>query len=56
MITLPIDFIDNCLAYVGELFVDTTPIVLLVIGIPLGFYVINKVISLATTRARGARA
>ena len=48
---LPAD-ITAMLAYVGQLWTDTLPIVALAIGLPLAFYVINKVISLVRSRTR----
>jgi len=44
-------FVTSTLAYVGQLFTDTSLIVMLAIGLPLGFWVIKKVISLVRARA-----
>lgn len=49
-ITVPIDMADNMLAYAGGLFTDLTPLIILAVGVPLGFYVIRKVISLVKAR------
>lgn len=46
IITLGGTFASNTLAYVGQLFTDTSVIIYLAIGLPLGFWVIRKVISL----------
>lgn len=46
MITLPGDFATTMLAYVGELFTDLTPAIGVIVGVPLGFWVVGKVISL----------
>lgn len=56
IITLPETFLGDMLAYVGQLFTDLNILVILVIGLPLAFWLINKVISLVTLRARGRRA
>lgn len=49
-IELPVGFIDDCLAYVGGIFSDLKVVIILVIGLPLGFWVIRKVISLVRAR------
>lgn len=45
ILTLPGDFTSSTLAYIGQLFTDLTPAVILVIGLPLGFWGVAKVIS-----------
>lgn len=50
IITLPIDFAGTLLAYAGELFTDLVPLIALVIGLPLAFWSIRKVISLVRAR------
>lgn len=50
IITLPVDFITNMMAYVGDLFTDLSTLVVLVIGLPLAFWVIRKTISLVRAR------
>lgn len=50
IITLPIDFTTSILASVGELFTDLSPLVALVIGLPLAFWATRKVISLVRAR------
>jgi len=50
MITiLPADVLEMT-AYVGGLFTDLGPIIYLAIGLPLGFWVIRKVIGLVRVR------
>lgn len=49
-ITLPIDIAESMLAYAGALFTDLTPLVILAVGLPMGFWVIRKVIALVKTR------
>lgn len=44
--TLPADAITSTTAYVGDLITDAGVFIWLGIGIPLGFYVIKKVIGL----------
>jgi len=48
--SLDADFISDMLAYVGQLFTDTSLLIVLAIGLPLGFWVIRKVISLVRAR------
>lgn len=45
-ITLPGTATADLLAYAGDLFTDLWVVIALVIGIPLGFYIIRKVIGL----------
>jgi len=50
IITLPEGFVNDALAYVGQLFTDLNLVIILVIGLPLGFWVVRKVISLVRAR------
>lgn len=50
LITLPTDAVADLTAYAGTLFTDLWLIIALVIGIPLAFYVIRKVIALVRVR------
>jgi hypothetical protein len=50
ILTLSGDFASNTLAYVGQLFTDTSTIIYLAIGLPLGFWVIRKVVGLIRAR------
>lgn len=43
--------VDNVVAYITNLFSDVSVFIWLAIGIPLGFWVIKKVISLVRVRA-----
>ena len=52
LFTLPEGAVSSTTAYVGSLFSDISPFIWLAIGIPLGFYIIRKVISLVAGRAR----
>lgn len=45
-ITIPASMPTNMLAYAGDLFTDLTQLVILAVGLPVGFVVIKKVISL----------
>jgi len=47
IITLPVDFVATTTAYVGALWTDVSPLIYLAVGLPLGFWVIRKVIGLA---------
>jgi len=42
----------SILSYAGQLFTDTSTLVWLAIGLPVGFYVINKAISIVAGRAK----
>jgi len=46
LFTLPADALASTTAYIGDLFGSLSPYIFLAIGVPLGFYVIRKVISL----------
>jgi hypothetical protein len=50
IITIGGTFATDLLAYVGQLFTDVTPLVVLVIGLPLAFWAVRKVISLVRAR------
>ncbi len=50
IITLGGTFATSVLAYAGQLFTDTSTLIYLAIGLPLGFWVIRKVISLIRAR------
>ena len=50
LFTLPADALSTTTAYIGSLITDVGPFVWLAIGIPLGFYVIKKVIGLLPKR------
>ena len=49
-ITVPGSFPTDLLAYAGDLFTDLNAVVILAIGLPLGFWVIRKIISLVRAR------
>lgn len=42
----------SVLAYAGQLFTDLTSLIVLAIGLPVGFYVLNRVISMVRGRAK----
>jgi len=50
VITLPEGFVDDVLAYAGQIFTDLNLLIILVIGLPLAFWVVRKVISLVRAR------
>lgn len=50
LFTLPTEAIGSSTAYIGSLVSDLGPFVWLAIGVPLGFYVIKKVIGLLPKR------
>jgi hypothetical protein len=50
LITLPGDFLASTTAYVGSVFTDLWTLVALIIGLPLAFWAIRKVISLVRAR------
>lgn len=45
MFTIPVDGLTDITQYLTTLVVDLWPLIALVIGIPLAFFIINKVIS-----------
>jgi hypothetical protein len=50
ILTITSSHISGILAYVGNLFSDLNVLVILAIGLPLGFWVIRKAISLVRAR------
>lgn len=50
ILVIPATGTADLLAYVGELFTNVWPLAALAIGIPLGFYVISRSISLVKGR------
>jgi len=52
LFTLPVDAVSSTLANVGSLVSDIGVFIWLAIGLPLGFWIIKKVISLVAGRAR----
>jgi len=46
ILTLPEGFLASTTAWIGDTFADLAPIIGLVIGLPLAFWLIRKVISL----------
>lgn len=52
MFTLPVTALADVTGYINDVLTDGWVIIALVIGLPVAFYVVNKIISLATKRAR----
>jgi hypothetical protein len=50
IITLSEGFATSTLAYAGQLFTDLNLLVVLVIGLPLAFWVVRRVIGLVRAR------
>jgi len=50
IITLPANFVASSTAYIGEVFTDISTYIVLLVGLPLAFWVIKKVISLLKVR------
>jgi len=50
IITLPAGFLTAALAYIDRLFTDLYPVIAVAIGLPLGFWVIRKAVSLVRAR------
>lgn len=46
ILTLPDNFAGNLLAYTGRLFTDTSPIILIGAGLPIGFWIIKRILTL----------
>jgi len=51
LFSLPYNAVTSTTAYIGNLFTDLGPFIWLAIGLPLGFFVIRKVISMVAGRA-----
>lgn len=45
------DMVEGVVAYVGKFFADLNVLILVIIGLPVAFWVIRKVISLVRVRA-----
>lgn len=52
IITLPSGVEDKLLGYAGTLFTDLWVLIAIAIGLPIAFYVINKVISMVRGRTK----
>jgi len=52
VITIASGSVASVLAYAGQLFTDLETLVILAIGLPVGFWVINKAIGLVGKRAK----
>lgn len=52
LFTLPVGAEADLLGYVGDLITDGWVLITLAIGIPLAFWVVNKVIGVITRRAK----
>jgi hypothetical protein len=50
IITLPGGFVTDMLAYAGTLFTDLSVLVIVAIGLPVGFWIIKKAIGLVKAR------
>jgi len=46
IITLPSEFATSMMAYVGQLFTDLTPAIIVLVGLPLAFWAVNRVVGL----------
>lgn len=55
LFNLPVGFISGTLAYIGNLFTDINPIILIVMGLPLGFWAIWKIMMLAIPKEERAK-
>lgn len=49
-ITLPETFVASLQTHIGNLATDVMPVLILAIGLPLGFYVVRRVIGLVKAR------
>jgi hypothetical protein len=52
LFTLPVDALASTTAYIGDVAGTIWPFAALAAGIPLSFYVIRKIISMVSGRAR----
>ncbi len=55
IITLPVDFATSMLGYVGELFTDLTPAIVVIVGLPVAFWAVGKTVSLIKGGFRSRR-
>lgn len=55
IITLPVDFATSMLGYVGELFTDLTPAIVVIVGLPVAFWAVSKTVSLIKGGFRSRR-
>jgi len=46
ILTLPVGFETDMMAYVGELFTDLSPAIIVLVGLPLAFWAVNRVVGL----------
>lgn len=51
IITLGETFATSSLAYIGQLFTDLNAFIIVLVGLPIGFWAVRKVISLFRVRA-----
>ena len=52
LFTLPETALADVTGYIGDVLSDGWVVIALVIGVPFAFYVVNKIISLVTRRAK----
>ena len=50
MITLPLTFTDSLVATVETVATDVMPLIILGVGLPLGFYIVRKVMGVLRAR------
>jgi len=55
IITLGGEFVTSTMGYIGQLWQDLETFIVVLIGLPVGFYVLSKVIGLFRGGLRGRR-
>lgn len=55
LITLPTGFLTDLLGSAADTMTGLWPVLAVIGGIVLGFYILNRVLSIVTSRARGGR-
>jgi len=50
IVTLDEGFATSAVAYIGELWTDFEPLILLIVGLPIAFWAIRKAMSLVRAR------
>lgn len=51
LVALPPELLPAAIAYLGQLFGDLSTLIALVVGLPIAFWIIHKVISLVKVRS-----
>ena len=50
ILTVPTDFVSAALTYTSQMFTDLTPLILIVVAVPLAFWILRKIVSMVRAR------